>query len=41
MTADMRPVRERERADQVPEASGVILVLAIVFALALLALLAM
>lgn len=38
MTVDMRP--ERDGADPVPEASGVILVLAIVLALAVLALLA-
>lgn len=37
MTVDMRP--ERGRTDQVPEASGVILLVAIVLVLALLALL--
>lgn len=38
MTVDMRPMRERERDDSVPEMSGVILLIAIVAVLMLLAL---
>jgi hypothetical protein len=41
MTVDMQPLREHERTDHVPEASGMILVLGVVVVLVLLALLAM
>lgn len=39
MTVDIQPARDSERTDQIPETSGVILMVAIVLVLAVLAVL--